>query len=65
MRLRDEILKGRRRTLPPPDEDGNLGAEGEIGGAEFEREFKQYVPLEKEEREKPGAGRSDPPARKG
>jgi hypothetical protein len=65
VRLRDEILKGRRRALPPPDDDGNFGFEGEMEAAEFEPEFKQYVPLEKEEREEPSAGKSDPPTRKG
>ena len=65
VRLRDETLKGRRRTLPVPDDDGNLGLEGEAETAEFEREFKQYVPLEEEERDQPGAGQFDPPARKG
>ncbi|MGH9257728.1 MAG: hypothetical protein ACRD3C_24480 [Vicinamibacterales bacterium] len=65
VRLRDEILKGRRRTLPPPDDDANFGFEGESNDPEFENEFKQYVPLEKEERDKNDAGQSGPPARKG
>lgn len=65
VRLRDEILKGRRRALPPQDEDASLGAEGISERAVFEPEFEQYVPLEKEERDKPAAGVSDPPARKG
>ena len=65
VRLRDEILKGRRRALPSPDDDRSLGLEGEVESAEFEREFKQYVPLEKEERVEPGAGQFEPPARKG
>jgi hypothetical protein len=65
VRLRDEILKGRRRALPSPDDDANFGLEGEVEDVEFEREFKQYVPLEKEERVEPGAGQFDPPARKG
>ncbi|HEY6362529.1 MAG TPA: hypothetical protein VIX63_15555 [Vicinamibacterales bacterium] len=65
VRLRDEIVKGRRRALPPPDDDGNLGFEGEPEDATFEREFKQYVPLEKEERENTDPGRTPPPVRKG
>lgn len=65
VRSRDEIRKGVRRTLRPPDEDGNLGREGEAERAEFKREFQQYVPLEKEERTNPGAGRFAPPSRKG
>jgi hypothetical protein len=65
VRLRDEILKGRRRALPPPSEDEAFGAEGRTERAEFERQFQQYVPLEKEERDKPAAGVSDPPPRKG
>ena len=65
VRLRDEILKGRRRALPPATQDEAFGAEGRAERAEFERQFEQYVPLEKEEREKPAAGASDPPPRKG
>ena len=65
VRLRDDIVRGRRRTLPSPDDDGSFGLEGEAETAEFEREFKQYVPLEKDERQEPGAGQFDPPARKG
>jgi hypothetical protein len=65
VRLRDEVLKGRRRALPAPDEDGNFGPPGESQDAEFEQEFKKYVPLEQDERIQPGAGQFDPPARKG
>jgi hypothetical protein len=66
IRLRDELLKGRRRTLPPPAEDeGNLGFEGGLEGGEFEQEFKLYVPLEKEERENTAPGQSPPVQRKG
>ena len=50
VRLRDEVLKGRRRALPIPDGDENLGAEGKSESLEFEREFKQYMPLEEDER---------------
>lgn len=65
VRLRDETLKGRRRALPSPDDAGSFGLEGEVESAEFEREFKQYVPLEQEERDEPAAGEFEPPARKG
>jgi hypothetical protein len=65
VRLRDEILKGRRRALPPPDDDANLGFEGKPEDATFEKEFQQYVPLEKEERDNNEAGESAPPVRKG
>ena len=65
VRLRDEVLKGRRRALPIPDGDENLGAEGKSESLEFEREFKQYMPLEEDERQQPGAGQFEPPSRKG
>jgi hypothetical protein len=66
IRLRDELLKGRRKTLPPPAEDeGNLGFEGGLEGADFEQEFKLYVPLEKEERENTAPGQTPPVQRKG
>ena len=65
IRLRDEILKGRRRALPPPDDVGQLGQEGESDDPDFDSEFKLYVPLEKEERENTQPGQAAPPARKG
>jgi len=65
VRLRDEVLKGRRRALPEPDGDGSLGPPGKSEDPAFEMEFKKYVPLEKDERDPPGAGEFDPPARKG
>lgn len=65
VRLRDEILKGRRRALPPPGENTAFGREGRSERVEFERQFEQYVPLDDEEREKPAAGAADPPPRKG
>ena len=65
VRLRDEILKGRRRGLPGPDGDGALGQPGKSEDAEFELEFRQYVPLESDERDPPAAGEFDPPSRKG
>lgn len=65
VRSRDEIRKGVRRGMPPPDEDGNLGRQGETERPLFKPEFKQYVPLEKDERDKPTAGQFAPPSRKG
>jgi hypothetical protein len=65
VRLRDELLKGRRRTLPPSDEEGNLGFEGALEDPGFEQEFKLYVPLEKEERENTQPGQTPPVTRKG
>jgi hypothetical protein len=65
VRLRDELLKGRRRTVPPAEDEGNLGFEGGLESGEFEQEFKLYVPLEKEERENTAPGQSPPVLRKG
>jgi len=65
VRLRDEILKGRRKTLPLTDNEGNLGFEGDLEDADFENEFKLYVPLEKEERENTAPGQTPPVQRKG
>ena len=65
VRLRDDIVKGRRRGLPTPDGDGALGQPGKSEDAEFELEFRQYIPLEPDERDPPAAGEFDPPSRKG
>ena len=65
VRLRDEILKGRRRALPEPDGDDALGKSGKSEDAEFEEEFKQYIPLDEKERDLPAAGDFEPPSRKG
>jgi hypothetical protein len=65
VRLRDDIVKGRRRGLPEPDADGALGQRGKSEDAEFEQEFRQYIPLEQDERDPPAAGEFDPPSRKG
>ena len=62
VRTRDEIRKGLRRVLLLPN--GNPG-EGQTEGPQFKREFQQYVPLEKDERFKPGVGQFGPPSRKG
>ena len=65
VRLRDEMVKGRRRGLPEPDADGALGQRGKSEDAEFEQEFRQYIPLEQDERDPPAAGEFEPPSRKG
>jgi hypothetical protein len=64
VRLRGEVLKG-RRALPPPPDDRTLGAAGKPEDPAFENQFKKYVPLEKEEREDGNPGKFLPPARKG
>ena len=65
VRLRTEIVGGRRRALPLPDDEQPFGAEGKPEDAAFEKQFKQYVPLEKEERDNAEPGKSPPPVRKG
>ena len=65
VRLREEVGKGRRRAVAVPDEDSGFGAQGKNEDAVFEREFQQYIPLEKDERDQPGAGQFEPPSRKG
>ena len=64
VRLRGEVLKG-RRGLPPPADDRTLGTEGKPEDPAFENEFKKYIPLEKEERENGNPAKEPPPARKG
>jgi hypothetical protein len=65
VRLRDELLKGRRKTLPPPEDTGTLGDEGALEDAEFDSEFKLYIPLEKDERQNTLPGQTAPVQRKG
>jgi hypothetical protein len=65
VRLRNEILNGRRRELPPPDDKRTFGNGGKPEDPTFDNEFKQYVPLEKEERPDPKASKMPPPPRKG
>jgi hypothetical protein len=65
VRLRGEIVSGRRRALPPPGDDSTLGVEGNPEDPTFENEFKKYVPLEKEERDNADPGKFPPPVRKG
>jgi hypothetical protein len=64
VRLRGEIVRG-RRALPPPGDRRTLGTQGKPEDAAFENEFKRYVPLEKEERDSGNPGKEPPPARKG
>jgi hypothetical protein len=65
VRLRNEILNGRRRELPPPGDKRTFGAGGKPEDPAFENEFKEYIPLEKEERTDPKASKLPPPPRKG
>jgi len=64
VRLRSEIVRG-RRGVPPPADNRTFGAEGKPEDPAFENEFKRYMPLEKEEREDGNPGKVPPPARKG
>jgi hypothetical protein len=65
VRLRNEIANGRRRQLPPPADDQTFGSEGKSENPEFEKQFKQYVPLEKDERQNESPGKFEAPVRKG
>ena len=65
VRLRNEIVNGRRRQLPPPVEEPTFGSEGQPEDPAFENQFKQYVPLEKDERQNESPGKFEPPVRKG
>jgi hypothetical protein len=64
-RLRNEIANGRRRQLPPPVDEPTFGSEGKPENPAFQNEFKQYVPLEKDERQDEKPGKFTPPVRKG
>lgn len=67
VRLRDELARGRRKTLPERNEEN--AALGAAGAPEQTRDMKQfeiYIPLEGEERNKASeAGKAAPNARKG
>lgn len=65
VRLRNEIANGRRRQLPPPADDQTFGSEGKSENPAFENQFKQYVPLEKDERQNESPGKFEAPVRKG
>lgn len=65
VRLRNEIVNGRRRVLPPKLDDLEFGSEGKPEDPTFENQFKQYIPLEKNERQDDNPGKVPPPVRKG
>jgi hypothetical protein len=65
VRLRNEIVNGRRRQLAPPPDENTLGSEGKSENPAFENQFKQYVPLDKDERQNESPGKFEPPVRKG
>ena len=64
VRLRGEVVKG-RRALPPAADERTFGAQGKPEDPAFENDFKRYVPLEKEERENGNPGKVPAPPRKG
>lgn len=65
VRLRNEINNGRRRALPSTRDENEFGAEGKPEDPTFENQFKQYIPLEKDERQDDNPGKVPPPVRKG
>lgn len=66
LRVRDEVAKGRRKSVPPPqEEDGSLGAAGAPAETSA-KGFEIYIPLEGEERNDAAeAGKAAPAGRKG
>jgi|SRR5262245_4702375 len=65
VRLRNELVNGRRRALPSTRDEHSFGSEGKPEDATFEKQFKEYIPLEKEERQDSNPGKVPPPVRKG
>ena len=67
VRVRDELARGRRKSVPPPREDDSaMGSSGAPAQASEMQKFEIYVPLEGEERnEAAEAGKSAPKGRKG
>jgi hypothetical protein len=65
VRLRNDIVNGRRRALPVTRDEPAFGSEGKPEDPAFQNQFKQYVPLEKQERENSDPGKFPPPVRKG
>ena len=65
VRLRNEIVNGRRRQLPAPVDEQKFGSEGKPEDPTFENQFKKYVPLEKDEQQNETPGKFEPPVRKG
>lgn len=66
LRVRDELARGRRKSLPPPqEEDASLGATGAPADTST-KGFEIYIPLEGEERNDAAeAGKAAPKGRKG
>jgi hypothetical protein len=68
VRIRDELVKGRRKTMPPAPEsqDASLGTAGAPGKTADMKKFEVYIPLEGEERNQAAeAGKATPNKRKG
>lgn len=65
VRVRNEMVSGKRRALPAPPDEHTFGSEGKPEIPQFDKEFKQYVPLQKEERDNADKGKAPPPVRKG
>ena len=67
VRVRDELARGRRKSVPPPPEDDSaMGASGAPAQASDTQKFEIYVPLEGEERNDAAeAGKAGPGRRKG
>jgi hypothetical protein len=67
VRVRDELARGRRKALPPPDEkDAAPGEAGAPAASADMQSFEIYIPLEGEERNDASeAGKAAPPGRKG
>ena len=68
VRVRDELDKGRRKTLPPKDPDSQHGTAGRTEERGDTSKFKTYVPHDEKELEKnpnAEAGRAAPIKKKG
>lgn len=65
VKLRNDLNNNRRRALPPTRDEPVFGSEGKPEDATFENQFKQYIPLEKNERQDSNPGKVPPPVRKG
>jgi hypothetical protein len=65
VRLRNELTNNRRRALPSTRDESEFGSEGKPEDPTFENQFKQYIPLEKDERKDENPGKVAPPVRKG
>jgi hypothetical protein len=67
VKLRNDLVNGRRRAVPPTREERAFGSRGKPEDPTFENQFKEYIPLEKEERERQDSnpGKVPPPVRKG